>query len=287
MDIYAEITNRIIAELEKGVVPWQRPWVSVTSGAISHSTGRPYSLINQIMLGEPGEYITFNQCKQEGGKVKKGSKAKLVVFWKPLPVDRKDENGNVIRDEKGEPVKDLFPFLKWFQVFHINDCEGIEPRYYGTEELTDIEPDDAAEIAIEEYLQRSGVTLKHERQGRAFYRPADDLVVLPLREQFASTAEYYSTAFHELTHSTGHPKRLARINSTASFGSENYSKEELVAEIGSATLVHELGLETERSFQNNAAYVQGWLRELRNDKRLILSAAGRAEKAVNMILGRA
>ncbi|MBP3653188.1 MAG: DUF1738 domain-containing protein [Clostridia bacterium] len=287
MDIYAEITNRIIAELEKGIIPWEKPWTGVNTGAISHSTGRPYSLINQLMLGEPGEYITFNQCKQEGGKVKKGSKAKIVVFWKPIPHEKKDANGKPVLDEDGKPVTSIVPYLKYFQVFHINDCEGINPRYADGNPHNNIEPDDAAELAIEEYLQRSGVTLKHEEGDRAYYRPSADLVVLPLREQFTSTAEYYGTAFHELTHSTGHPKRLARITGTAAFGSESYSKEELVAEIGAATLLHEMGLETSGSFRNNAAYIQSWLKALKDDKHLIVSAAGRAEKAVKMILGTA
>ena len=126
--------------------------------------------------------------------------------------------------------------------------------------------------------------LSHEEGDRAFYRPATDEVVLPIRKQFISTAEYYSTVFHELTHSTGHPKRLNRLSKPSFFGTEDYSKEELVAEIGAAALVNHVGLETSSSLRNNAAYLQNWLKVLRDDKRFIVSAAGRAEKAVNLIL---
>ena len=117
------------------------------------------------------------------------------------------------------------------------------------------------------------------------YRPSTDEVVLPIRKQFMSTTEYYSTVFHELTHSTGHASRLNRLTQAAFFGSEDYSKEELVAEIGAAALVNHVGLETSNSIRNSAAYIQNWLKVLRDDKRFIVSASGRAEKAVNLILG--
>ena len=127
--------------------------------------------------------------------------------------------------------------------------------------------------------------LLHQEGDRAFYRPSTDEVVLPIRKQFMSTAEYYSTVFHELTHSTGHASRLNRLTQAAFFGSEDYSKEELVAEIGAAALVNHVGLETSNSIRNSAAYIQNWLKVLRDDKRFIVSASGRAEKAVNLILG--
>ncbi len=119
----------------------------------------------------------------------------------------------------------------------------------------------------------------------AHYRPSTDSITLPLLKQFAETAEYYSTAFHELIHSTGHASRLDRLTATAHFGNEEYSKEELIAEIGAAALVNRAGLETSASFRNSAAYVQNWLTGLRNDRKFIVSAAGKAEKAVNLILG--
>ena len=144
--------------------------------------------------------------------------------------------------------------------------------------------EEAQEI-IYDYLGREGVKLTHTEGDRAFYKPSTDEVVLPIRKQFMSTAEYYSTVFHELTHSTGHASRLNRLTSPAFFGSEAYSKEELVAEIGASALVNHVGLETSNSLRNNVAYIQNWLRVLKDDKRFIVSASGRAEKAVNLILG--
>ena len=126
--------------------------------------------------------------------------------------------------------------------------------------------------------------MEHVAGDRAFYRPSTDSITLPLLAQFAETAEYYGTAFHEMVHSTGHMKRLNRLDATAHFGSEDYSKEELIAEIGSAALVNRAGLETAKSFRNSAAYVQNWLQVLKDDKRFIVSAASKADKAVSYIL---
>ena len=272
MDIYATITDRMIAEMEQGEIPWKKPWMA--SGlAVSHTTGKPYSLLNQMLLGRAGEYLTYKQVQQDGGYVRKGEKASMVVFWKFI--EQEDE-------ETGE-VKQV-PFLRYYNVFHIDQCEGIRAKY--TRELTEsANPDATAESLINAYLVREGVKLEHQEGNRAYYAPATDTVVLPLMKQFAESTEYYSTAFHELTHSTGHVSRLARIDSPAAFGSESYSKEELIAELGASALVHHCGLETPSSFRNNTAYIQNWLQVLKNDKRFIVSAAGKAEKAVNLILG--
>ena len=273
MDIYQEITKRIIAQLENGIIPWKKPWI--TSGsAISRATGKPYSLLNQMILGKPGEYITFKQCQQEGGKVRKGEKSRMVVFWKWMQ----------IKDEETGEEKDV-PFLRYYNVFHIDQCEGLRAKHTATMPETAAAPDQTAEDIIADYISRSGVQLNHEKGDRAFYRPAADSITVPLITQFADTAEYYSTLFHEVTHSTGHESRLNRLEKTAFFGTEAYSKEELIAEIGASALVHHTGLETPSSFRNNAAYVQNWLQVLKNDKRFIVSAAGKAEKAVDLILG--
>ena len=170
-------------------------------------------------------------------------------------------------------------------MFHIDQCEGVSAKYTTEAAFPDgADTLAAAQEIIYDYLGREGVKLSHEEGDRAFYRPSTDEIVLPIRKQFMSTAEYYSTVFHELTHSTGHPSRLNRLTRPSFFGTEDYSKEELVAEIGAATLVNHVGLETGSSFRNSAAYIQNWLGVLKNDKRFIVSAAGRAEKAVNLIL---
>ena len=271
MDIYGEITNRIISEMEQGIIPWKKPWIA-SGAAISHTTGKRYSLLNQMLLGRPGEYITFKQAQQEGGHVRQGEKSHIVVFWKFLPVI----------DEDTQEEKQV-PFLKYYNVFHIDQCEGITAKY--TQPMPNsATADETAESIIAAYVDREGVSLDHTEGDAAFYQPAADRIVLPLLAQFAETAEYYGTAFHEMVHSTGHMKRLARLEAPAHFGGEEYSKEELIAEIGSAALVSHCGLETPQSFHNSAGYIQGWLRALKDDKRFIVSAAGKAEKAVDYIL---
>ena len=272
MDIYAEITNRIVSEMESGLIPWQKPWVA-SGGCISYATGKPYSLLNQMLLGRPGEYATFKQIQQAGGYVRKGAKAQMVVFWKWI--EQEDE-------ETGE--KKEIPLLRYYNVFHIDQCEGLKAKH--TKPLPNTaNANQTAERIICDYLKASGVKMEHQEGDRAFYRPSDDSITLPLLAQFKETAEYYSTAFHELIHSTGHMSRLNRLEKTAFFGTEAYSKEELVAEIGASALVNHVGLETSSSFRNSAAYIQNWLKVLSDDKRFIVSAAGKAEKAVALILG--
>ncbi|MBE5769735.1 MAG: DUF1738 domain-containing protein [Clostridiales bacterium] len=273
MDIYSEVTARIMEQMEQGIIPWQKPWVACGK-AISRTTGKPYSLLNQMLLGRPGEYLTFKQCQEAGGKVRKGEKAQMVVFWKWIETE----------DEETHEKKEV-PFLRYYNVFHIDQCEGITAKHTTETAFPDgAAADEAAQAIIADYLNRESVKLTHQEGDRAFYRPCTDEIVLPLMKQFRSTAEYYSTAFHEITHSTGHEKRLNRLTHAAFFGTEDYSKEELVAEIGAAALVSHAGLETDRSFRNNAAYVQNWLQVLKDDKRFIVSAAGKAEKAVHLIL---
>ena len=278
LDIYNEVTSRIIAALEQGVIPWHKPWVGGNSGCISYSTGKPYSLLNHILLGGiSGEYATFRQIQQQGGHVRRGEKAHMVVFWKFLKVV----------DEETQEEKEV-PYLKYINVFNVAiQCEGISPRWTPSAvPASDLQPDAVADAVVRDYIDRSGVHLSVTESDRAFYRPSSDEVVVPKLSQYQQVAEYYSTLFHELTHSTGHRSRLNRIADTAAFGSEQYSREELCAELGSAFLVNHCGLESESSFRNSAGYIQGWLKALKDDKRLVVSAAGAAEKAVSLILNR-
>ena len=302
VNVYEMVTDRILAELEKGNIPWHKPWirpsveykgvkvtVDPTTCAYSRSTGRPYSLLNQMLLGKAGEWATFKQVTEAGGKVKKGEKSSLVVFWKFNEVKKVNASG----DEEVERI----PMLRYFNGFHVaTQTEGIKPKDKATAtEMVAVGPKKDAEWdAIEEadaivraYIERSGVKLT-ERFGsdRAFYRPSTDSVEVPAKAQFKDAAEFYATLFHELTHSTGHESRLDRFRTAGShaFGSENYSKEELVAELGAATLVNFLGLETTKQFRNSAAYIQSWSKALRDDVKLIVSASSRAEKAVNYII---
>ena len=277
-DLFAAVTQRIIDQLEAGTIPWHKPWVGCNEFSISHTTGKPYSLLNHLLLGgRTGEYLTFKQCADEGGTIKAGEKASMIVFWKILE-DIDQETGEIIKT----------PFLRYYKVFHISQCEGISPRF---DKMTDpgehLKPDEKADRIITDYVKRSGVKFVCEHSGRAFYSPSKDTITIPLLRQFRDMAEFYSTGFHEMTHSTGHPSRLNRLTDTAAFGGDDYSKEELVAELGSSFLMNYAGIETPSSFQNNAGYLAGWLKALKDDKRLIIGAAGKAEQAVKYILGEA
>ena len=275
LDIYSMITDRIITTLEQGVIPWHKPWIGGNSVCISYSTGKPYSLLNHILLGgQSGEYISFKQATLAGGHIRKGEKSKYIVFWKPY--DKVDK-------ETGEITKHFY--LRYYSVFHLDQCEGISPKWT-VHTISDLQPDAAANAIIRDYVDRSGITLRITESDKAYYQPGTDTVTVPQLSQYKQQEEYYSTLFHELTHSTGHRSRLDRLTDIAAFGSEQYSKEELIAELGSAFLVNHCGLETENSFRNSAGYIQGWLKALKDDKRLIISAAGAAEKAVNLILNR-
>lgn len=278
------ITKRILEEMEKGYIPWAKPWTG-SRAYISHTTGKPYSFCNEMLLGmfcgKPGEYITFNQAKAEGGKVKKGAHGVPVVFWKQTMI--KD-----IDLETGEEIETRIPVLRYYTVFHISDCDGIRAKYDDPSENTHIEPLAEAETIVESYRQRESLKIVRDQKGdRAFYSPSRDFIQVPTMEQFAKTEEYYSTLFHEMTHSTGHASRLNRFvgkAANAAFGSEEYSREELIAEIGAAALVNSCGIETESSLRNSAAYIQGWSKALRADPALFITAAGKAEKAVAYIL---
>lgn len=283
-DAYQMVTDKIVAMLEQGVIPWEQPW-GRSAMAWSGASGKPYSLLNQFLLADPdkhyksvkefaddirGEYVTFKQAQERGGSVKKGEHGKKVVFFKMM--EKKDEDGEVV---------ERWPMLRAYTVFRIDQCEGLEQKY---NKENDVELNVTAEDVARGYLEREGI--EYEMFGdEAYYSPTLDKVVTPKPEQFKSSEEYYGTLFHELTHSTGHEKRLNRIVKRAAFGGEDYSTEELVAEIGSASILATLGMENRKTLKNSAAYIQSWLKALRNDKKMVVVAAGRAEKAIKMILG--
>ena len=227
-----------------------------------------------MLLSKPGAYYTFSQIQKQGGSVRTGEKAQMVVFWKQIPVKEKDS-------QTGEVKESLIPMLRYYNVFHIDQCDGITCTDV-TEEQT--HNDEDADSIIRAYLDRTGVEFIQRVSDEAYYSPSRDCVVLPLPEQFKSMEERYSTAFHELAHSTGHQSRLDRLRATAHFGNESYSKEELVAEITATALMNYTGLETKGTFRNSAAYIQSWLTALRNDKRMIVSASGAASKAFEYII---
>ena len=278
--VYQMVTDRIIAQMEAGIIPWLKPWNSTGSAAVSRSTGKPYSLINQMLLPRPGEYATFKQINEAGGRVRKGEKSSTVIFWKQIKV--KEAN-----PETGEPEEKLIPVLRYYQVFNLDQCENITPKYYREPEPTNADPIEEAETVISAYVSRSGLKFQNDQpSNEAFYSPARDCVVVPMLKQYSNPAEYYSTTFHELTHSTGHSSRLNRFTTgrAAAFGGTEYSKEELTAELGSCFLMAHCGINSETTERNSAGYLQSWLKALKNDKSMIVGAASRAEKAAALIL---
>ena len=278
-DVYQIVTNRIISDLEKGIIPWEKPWIAKGNRyAISGTTGKRYSLLNQMLLGMPGKWYTYKQAEKIGAHVRKGEKSSVCVFWKMIEDKKEQKDGD---DKK----KKMIPILRYYNVFHESQIDGLPESEPETEFEVSESPD--AEKVIWDYVNREGISLVHSDADGAYYAPGKDLIHLPKPELFKNTNEYYATAFHEMTHSTGHESRLNRFaenKTNAAFGSEEYSKEELVAEIGSAILMNVCDLETEHSNRNTSAYIQNWLSVLNDDKRFIVSASSRADKAVDYIL---
>ena len=274
-DIYEMVTDKIIEQLEKGYIPWQKPWTGVHDGAYNRISNKPYSLLNQMLLSKTGEYASFKQWTELGGHIRKGEKAEIVTFWKIQQIEEENEDGEKI-------IKQL-PLLRYYNVFHISQVEGVEPKSIN---LNELQPIEEAERIKTEYMQREHIKILEKVTDKAFYSPSLDYIQIPCKEQYQNIEEFYSTLFHEMTHSTGHKVRLDRedVKDCMYFGSENYSKEELCAELGSAFLINKLGIESSKSFNNSTAYIQSWLRVLKNDKKFIISASSRAEKAVKYIL---
>lgn len=275
-DVYQMVTDKICDELSKGIIPWHKPWVcNAEDGAISYTSREPYSLLNQMLLGEPGEYITWKQCKALGGNVNRGAKARMIVFF--TLVESKTEV-----DEEGQPK--VYPCLKYYNVFRISDTDL--PSKLESAPANTHNPIETAENIIAGYLSRESLTYHNDKpSNEAYYSPMMDSVVVPMMSQYAEVEEYYSTAFHELVHSTSHKERCDRPEGRENirFGSANYSREELVAEMGSAMLCTISGIDHEKAFKNSVAYIQGWLKALGNDKHMIVWAASRAEKAAKYI----
>ena len=274
-DVYEMVTDRIIEQLEQGVIPWEKPWGGVIDGAYNRISKKPYSLLNQMLLQHSGEYATFKQWSELGGHIRKGEKSEIVVFWKLQPYE--DENAD------GEKIIKQIPLLRYYNVFHVSQVDGIEPKEL---DLNEFEPIEEAERIKTEYMTREHLKILEKLTDKAFYTPAFDYIQVPCKEQYQNVEEFYSTLFHEMVHSTGHKSRLDRedVKDCMYFGSENYSKEELTAELGSAFLVNLLGIETKKSFRNSSAYIQGWLGRLSCDKKFIVSASSKAEKAVKYIM---
>jgi len=287
-DVYQIVTDKVITLLEQGTIPWQKPWRGGAAGMPKNAiTKKPYRGVNVFMLAvtshalgyESSYWLSYKQALELGGNVKKGEKSTLVIFWNWLEKEKTDP-------ETGERHTEEIPFLRYYNVFNADQCENITIPKDDTPKIPDLEftPIRACENIVAHMPNKPQIV--HDNVKRAYYRPCDDLVHMPSREKFVSVEEYYSTLFHELTHSTGHESRLNRKDNEklAAFGSADYSKEELVAEMGAAFLCGYAEIEN-KTIDNSAAYIQGWLKQLKNDKKLIVHAAAQAQKSTDYILG--
>jgi antirestriction protein ArdC len=279
-NVYEIVTSQIIAQLEQGVVPWRKPWKS--EAPINLISGKEYRGINVFLLGMQGYgsryWLTANQANKLGGHIRKGEKASTVTFWSIGEEKLNPQTGKVSK-----------PFLlRYYSVFNIRQTDGIAEKLGLTKDSFDGE--DGASIAdlaqCEALVAAMPNPPKREQSFAAWYRPASDTLGMPAKELFSASEEYYSTLFHELTHATGHASRVGRegIEHIERFGSESYSKEELIAEMGAAMLCATTQI-APATLQNSASYLKCWIDRLKGDSRLLVSAASAAQKACDYIRG--
>jgi antirestriction protein ArdC len=271
--VYEIVTEQVIKQLESGVAPWRKPWR--TEMPCNLISGKPYRGINTFLLGMQGReskyWLTFKQANQLGGHVRAGEKASTVTFWNIGEEKLNPETGKVSK-----------PFLlRYYSIFNATQIDGLEKLKLGNASRPAPNID-----ACEAIVSGMRNPPRFDASNAAWYRPASDTVGMPSKALFHSSEEYYSTLFHELTHSTGHASRIGRegIERIEAFGSDSYSREELVAEMGAAMLCGVTGI-APATLQNSAAYLKTWIERLKSDSRLLVSAASAAQKASDYILG--
>ena len=281
-DIYAETTDKIIAQLEKGVAPWRKPWAGASNGMPRNAaSNRPYSGINVWLLWiasyagdwSSGLWATYRAWDRLGGHVKRGERGTKITYWN---VTEKE----VIDPVTGQKKKDKRFYLRQYTLFALEQCGGEAlDRFHApatTKQFIDFVP-------AEQAIAATGAEIRHGGQ-RAFYSPGSDFIRLPYKASFETEGDYYSTALHELTHWTGNPNRLNRLDKAAQFGDDNYAFEELVAEMGAAFLCATLDVPNTSATTNSAAYLADWMRILRADSKAIFTASTAATKAADFIL---
>lgn len=280
--VYEIATQKILEAMDKGTLPWRKPWSGTDSKPFNGATGRAYSGGNFFLLGMLGysvpAFVTFNQIKAANATIKDGQEKTHfpVFYWKLL--ERENDKG----------IKETFPMLRYFLVWNVEQLDGFDSaklREFNDAAMQyDHDPIESAENIVAGYADAPKMVI--EASDRAFYHPTLDEIHAPKMEQYEKVQEYYAVLFHEMGHSTGHKTRLNRkeINEPAYFGSHEYSLEELVAELTASFLCAESGIDN--TIDNSAAYIKGWHEKLSNDPKLFWTAAGRAQKAADYILGR-
>ena len=283
MDAYQQVTHAIITQLEKGTVPWRKTWGNYGL-ARNYVTNRVYQGINFVLLNmldySHPMYLTYNQAKKLGGSIAKGSKSHLVVFYTKV---FRLADGNYLSEAEAKQLDEnqyhSFLVPKYYRVFNIKFLEGVEVQYPVSliNEGSLLSTCQAIVTEMKDPPERE-ITFT----AKPAYFPSEDRVTMPDIQLFSSSEEYYNTFFHELVHSTGHEKRLSRktIVGHQPFGSAAYSEEELIAELGASFLCAFTGINRQEIMQNNAAYINGWLSKLAQDKKVVFSAASQARKAV-------
>lgn len=278
MKAYEIITERILQKLAEGVIPWRKPWAGANGMPKNTISRKEYRGVNVFLLHMQGYaslyWLTFRQARQLGGSVKEGAKGSPVIFW----------NWRTVKGKEGEDEEKQIPLLRYYTVFNVEQCEDLKLDIESPAVNPDFNPIAEAEKIVHGMLHRPEVT-HHEAQ--AYYSPARDTVNMPKPNLFKEEAGYYSTLFHELVHSTGHGSRLNREaeQKNHAFGSRDYSKEELIAEMGASFLCGAAGIEN-ATLDNSAAYIAGWLKKLQDDKQMVIFAAAKAQRAADYILNR-
>lgn len=273
-DVYTIVTDRILEQLDKGIIPWRQPWTSAgpPQNLITKRSYRGINLWLLLMLNFPRNFfLTAKQLKDVGGSVKTDEKPSLVVFW----------NWKEAVDEISGESK-LIPFLRYYLVYNIDQCEGIPSELISEDFQRINNPIASCEKVILEMPLKPEI--KH-KEDKAYYNPLLDFINMPKRKSFINPESYYQVLFHEIIHSTGNAKRVGRkeMLEMEEFGSEPYSIEELTAEMGSCFLSANCGISID-NFENNAAYIQNWMKKLKNDKRFIIYASSKAQQAVDFVL---
>ena len=279
MKVYEIITDRIMKKLEEGTVPWRMPWNASAGHPKNFVSRKEYWGINVFLTGSQGYespyWLTFKQAKELGGYVKEGAKGTPIVYCDTFKKEVVGKDGEVEERE--------LSFLRYYTVFNVAQVDGIEVPASDVAERP-FSPIHECERIVADMPFPPAIKTGSDR---AFYRSSEDTVYMPRAELFVSDEEYYSTLFHEIVHATGHKTRLNRRPSTErrSFGDEAYSKEELVAEMGASFLSAIAGIEP-ATLDNSAAYIQGWLKALRDDRKLVILAAAAAQRATDYILSK-
>lgn len=281
-DLYADITHRIIQSLDAGTPPWICPWHDGSAIPSNLATGKPYRGINILMLAIEAQmqgygdsrWVTLRQANELGAKVRKGEHGTAIVFWKLRELDSDTGNDKSASEQTCDSPR-VIPLLRSYTVFNTHQLEFLPERF-------ELRPTPAWQPIgeAEDVLYSSGAVIRHGGN-RAFYRPSDDIIQLPPPAEFSAPDDYYAVALHELTHWTGHPRRLDRPLGRRQ-GIEAYAYEELIAEMGAAFLCAHCGLPARLE---HVSYIDSWLDALRRDKRLIFVAASAAQKAVDYVLG--